>query len=1241
MRRQAKRGRALLRHRFLDHRIGLFDLGELSRALAAALSGLPDTDVHRWVPIGPSVVRRGQAGGRPRVSGRVRDLAVSEDGRRVYVASAMGGVWYSGNAGSTWQPVGGWADRSARSGGPNNAQSCGALLAHFGADAAGDFVLVGTGEPTPGLSTVGESAYGGVGVLAGAHPATAPVGHNPWEDEAGIDVLEGLGIYRLVRKPGTTAGSSAGVNPDQVLAATTAGLFVGRRRHVGDPAPGGHDDYQWSKVAGIDLLVFGPAGPPAGTPTPEVTDVIWLPGDVVVVAIDQLGVAVSRNDGAAFRWLVGCNNPNSATGVQGRSSIAMAPGSNRLYVLTGLAQTAGSTNPDTPTLLRVEDVTVAPTAAQPAAQLVGGVHIDLWGTQASYDQALAVDVVDGTDRVYLGGSTIEPRDGDGWSASLWCHDVAAAPAGPPAPPAPFVLRAAPGVSRRGAPAAPPLPGPAGSGEGADRAGLIGNDVHADVHRIVVLDVAGRRHVWVGCDGGVYHSSQGGRVNSFASRCTGLAVLQPTFLGPHPTSSHFLACGYQDNGTQVRSGDTMWELTFEGDGGGTVVHPRLSQYVVTQFTCASWYSQPQWGFVGPVSRWWAGGGDAGGDREDQQGISDFYSGTSMVPTGTGNAARIAVGTSRVWISDDVATTAINAWRVLPYPNGAAGDQRFANGNERPNRSYWGVPTDAALGPLVPAPWVGVTGNVGPLRSVVTAKWQDATTLLVLFNRGVVRWVENPPGQWTATVVLSPATVPAGAVLTDIGVVPGRNDFYLTTTGNPTDPTIDTCYLWDGAALVGTGLRGSLNPASPPAAAGTVGPLEPAYSVVVDPADVRDVYVGTVTGVWKGRRAALPATAHAWPRPGFVNGLPQAAVQDLSIWHDPADATAPRLLRAGVQSRGVWEVDLAAASEPSRTYLRVHPRDDRRRLPTPMANPRRSTTSPPETLHESPDVTVRPRQDPATAPAYGGQVISGGNVLAYQLWTFQTAFRWRYPSVVPTGLWTDAFGDLVQLERARLGLAAGRYIDRLLWNAVVGGTRLDADLALSDDANQPLAVYRPSWQTPLDPGARATEVDLLETVQPRSVTQGRWLVFSEPSTVDVLLHHRDTRPVAAGSSYAMLLWRTAGSDVDLLDSPAAGIVDWARAAVSGGNPAAPAGWQIGGAHRNPLSVPLEARLPRAVPIDVDLTGLARFARVLFLGIGGSGTDPCTAAPVGMPAGATVSDLVRRWPHAAMRLVTVSPR
>ena len=61
-----------------------------------------------WLPVGPSTVLQGAGQSQPRVSGRVRDIAVSPNGKRIYIAAAGGGVWYSSDTGSTWSPVGNW-----------------------------------------------------------------------------------------------------------------------------------------------------------------------------------------------------------------------------------------------------------------------------------------------------------------------------------------------------------------------------------------------------------------------------------------------------------------------------------------------------------------------------------------------------------------------------------------------------------------------------------------------------------------------------------------------------------------------------------------------------------------------------------------------------------------------------------------------------------------------------------------------------------------------------------------------------------------------------------------------------------------------------------------------------------------------------------------------------------------------------------------------------------------------------
>lgn len=1246
--REAKRGRARQREAFVARRRGEFDQVAAEAAAAAFRSaagsapqgrlpkGFPTGDAQRWVPIGPAVVRRGQANDRPRVAGRIRDLAVHPNGRRAYAASGQGGVWYTGDGGATWEPVGGWSEFTAAAGGNNNAQSCGTILVDFrDDDPAHDFVMVGTGETLPSPAVSGEGAYGGLGVLTSMGPVPRGVGANPWEPlkAADLALFEGLGMFRMARQPGRTAGAVTAGTPDRVLAATSAGLFLGTRQHLAAPPV---DEFTWAKLPGIDALVGGP-------PSPAITDVLWI-GGRIVVAVHQQGVAFSDDVGANFTWLNGCSPlPAPGSNLQGVSSLALVPGSNTLYILTERPLPVPPPPPppppaippaDVPSVFQVADITVA----APAAVLVPGVPISLWGTQGDYDQAIVADRVGGTDRLYLGGSTL--WGGEDWVASLFCFDVGPGP----------TLVPAPGVSRTGVPAPPaPPPPPAGSGEGANAPGLIGNNVHADVHTLRIAGPPGSRHVWVGCDGGVYVSTQSGRVNSFAARLTGLAVLQPGFVACHPTSSHFVAAGFQDNGTQVRSGDTMWEAVIVGDGGGTVFHPTRSQYVLSQSTYSDWGAVPPDGYVRPTTRT---GMDAGfgTDREGAAGNSLFYSGASAVATP--GEARMALGTARVWMSDNLGAAGVNRWRALPWavaPATAAATDPRPNGQDPPAQRNVGVPT-LAPGDILPS-------GVGPLGRVVTVKWRDPTSVLVLFERGVIRWDEAPAGRWSATVLLVPGTEPAtsaqaaSTLLTDLAPVPGSQDFYLSTTGDPSNVALDTLYRFDSGAgaMLGLNLRNALvPPGSPP---GTPGPLEPAYAVVVDQppaAAPLQVYVGAVTGAW--RRQHLAPAATPWTR--FVNGLPQAAVQDLAIWADPAGG--PRLLRAAVQARGVWEVDLAG-NEPQRTYLRVHPRDDRRRLPTPLANPRRAPAATPERVFESPDVVLRPRAGAGIAPRWilGTATIHEGDVHRYQLWTFQTAFRWLFGSVIADGRWSDAFGDLVEQHRATLRptlgappLAPGRFVDRRLWDAVVGGTRVDpATGQPSGNAGHPLAVYRQPWHTAGAPTVPATEVDLVESVQPREVVTGVWRVHSELSTVDVLLHHRDTRPVPADQAFAILLWRFAPGPVALLGAPAGDIVAFAQDLAQGNAHAVPAGWthQSGPANAplHPLPVALDARLPRAVSIDVDLSAVPTGNRVLLLAIAGSAVDRCSAAAVGLPVNPTVADLVRCWPHAALRMVQVNPR
>ena len=1190
----------------------------------------PRNDAQRWVPIGPSVVRNGQAVGSPRVVGRIRDLQVSADGARAYAASAKGGVWYTGDAGASWEPVGGFQNRNVNLGGNLSPLVCGCLLVSFGATAQDDHVMVGTGELVPRLRSHGADQWGGLGVFAGDRPVDPLIPGLAWDSDSGVAQLEGRGIFRLARHPTAQPGQRQGALPnpnppvhDTVVAAANDGLYVG----VLSIAP---TTYQWTREATLDAQR-------GGNP---VTDVLWLPAGAngrLFVAIDSVGAFYADDvDGVAAPSYTAVPGMAGANVPAGRLTFGAAPGG-ALYVLGERTVAAVAT----PTLWRI----AVPGAAVVAAPVVvATAPSNLWqrpglGSQRDYDQSLAVETNAGTDRVYLGGSIVRPRDmlagaTNEAHGSVWCFDVTGAPAAP-------ALTAVAGVSQQGNPTSPPA---AVAGADAPLAGLVGNGVHPDIHAIRLGGPAApNRHVWVASDGGVFVSTASGRSSSFGARSNGIAALEVGFIAQHPTSGHFAAIGVQDNGSEVRSGDTVWEAIRLADGGGQVFHATRSDVILSQFFNGNWVGVPSERSNSPLDRTQGGGNPAA----TESGVAAFYSGAASIAHGAGG--RIAIGTNRVWISDNIGTNvppALPTWAALPAvgaPGAAAADTYVTNpaGFVDTNPAF-GVPADAL-------------GN--PLGSVISLRFATDTMLYALYQSGVVRYVEAPAGTWTATVI---ATAGIGATtLTDIAPVPGSlTDFYLTTTGEVragTVPLIDTCWLFIGGAFAATRLRDAMSVPRPPDPGPVLlqGPLDPAYSVVVDPALPTDVYVGTATGVWK---QALDTTVlpnvRRWT--AFVNGLPATAAQDLAIWQDPVPG-GPRLLRAAMQSRGVWEVDLLALAEPRRTYLRVHARDDRRRFPTPMANPRRRPGVTPHVAFASPDIVVRPRMNPAAAPRwqFGANQIPAVTS-SYELWTFQTAMRWIHPSVVPTGLWTVPFADLVRQERATRGLPAGAFIDRALWDAMVGGTRLTAAGAVSAVPADPLAVFRPSWQSPAAmtvPGAAAvppaTEIDVIESVQPNGIVADVWHVHSEASTVDVLLHHRDTREVPANDAFTLLLWQSNVSRPNLLARNLSALPAFVAGVVAGGAiGAVPGNFNlavVGGSALHRLPVPLDARMPRAVAIDIDLTARTAGHFVLFVAVAGSlGIDPCTQPPARPVADLTnVTELVRNWTYAAARLVQVFPR
>jgi len=88
-----------------------------------------------------------------------------------------------------------------------------------------------------------------------------------------------------------------------------------------------------------------------------------------------------------------------------------------------------------------------------------------------------------------------------------------------------------------------------------------------------------------------------------------------------------------------------------------------------------------------------------------------------------------------------------------------------------------------------------------------------------------------------------------------------------------------------------------------------PAAPANSVVVDPVDANTVYVATDMGVYSTRNIALCTNAASGCWTGFGSGLPQAPVMQLSA--SPASSSMNNLV-AATYGRGIWTVPLWTAT-----------------------------------------------------------------------------------------------------------------------------------------------------------------------------------------------------------------------------------------------------------------------------------------------------------------------------------------
>jgi hypothetical protein len=570
--------------------------------------------------------------------------------------------------------------------------------------------------------------------------------------------------------------------------------------------------------------------------------------------------------------------------------VALAAGRNDPSVVYVLAEDG--------ILYRLVDAVFRPVDNVPAALFSSLASGPGSSSQGGYDIVLAVDP-DNANTVYLGGDST--WDGDRFAAALFKGTITARSGTYVFP---FLTEN--DVSSNLNPTTLRVP--------RDPT-WIGRRIHADLHALAFSPLAdgtgeSGEDVWAGCDGGVFRSRQRGALGSFVDRNNGLAITQLTYLAQHPETDAVVLCGSQDNGTVLFRGDAAWSLMASGDGGGVAIDPTAPHRLIRQYAATtldystdagrSWWPVP----FPPVTDFGdTAQTDAAATEHD---IASFYGPIAVSARSSGEGSRLALGTNRVWLSEDWG----NSWVTLPAK---INPYSVKKGNE-----ILGTDVIPSVSPKEGNQIVALVFAAESRLFVATASsvWQYDE---LPGQDGAKRWERKslpldglPEGRLIHSVVVEDA-----AIRTLYVALNWSSDSHI--------------YYFDGKGRwvpAGIAVSEETGPARPVNAA--------ASAVVVDRSDGNRIYAGTDVGCWRGTKSLASDGKPGWTWELFSKGLPEAAVLDLAIF-DPGKPDRPRLLRAATYGRGLWEIPLRTASgvlprppDPD-IYLRVNSADSGRMGP----------------------------------------------------------------------------------------------------------------------------------------------------------------------------------------------------------------------------------------------------------------------------------------------------------------------
>lgn len=391
--------------------------------------------------------------------------------------------------------------------------------------------------------------------------------------------------------------------------------------------------------------------------------------------------------------------------------------------------------------------------------------------------------------------------------------------------------------------------------------------HAD-HHALVFDPTDSTRLFIANDGGVFVGEYTNNIPPVPWRkvSTGLVVTQFYDLGTSLATPSMFGGGCQDNGTIVTTGGLSWRQVHGGDGSYVAFHSQKAWTMWVQRWDAAGRSR--------IRRSVDGGTTVGGFPDADSGIM----GSSEMPVtllamDPASPAVLFAGTDTVYRTTNGDVTSANAviWSAVSTQTQSIISEIAVVSS---NLVYAG------------------TMNGHLYRA---SGWTAGTNSFADVTPQVPNW----PTRWLSGVTVVPATPTTPEIV------------YVTFLGyNGTITTSDQ--VWKGTLDPMTGQFTSMQ---------NIGgnlPDVPVSALVIDPAALATLYIGTDIGVFRYDGTQWGA---------FDEGLPRVMVVDLAL-----DASR-QLLRAATHGRGVYQRCLAATCREVDVYVRDNTLDTGEVFPSP--------------------------------------------------------------------------------------------------------------------------------------------------------------------------------------------------------------------------------------------------------------------------------------------------------------------